>query len=135
MDIYERIVLIINEKNFSLSGFEKEMGWSNGSFRKAIENKASLGIDRIAEFSKKFSDINIHWLFTGQGDKLNSSSERTSFVVSEEQSGYVLEFGYYKKIYPNLRNQIKELNKALTSVSKTKDILLEQIDLMDLELR
>lgn len=66
----KRIKQYIDLKGIKVSGFEKEIGMSNGSFASQLKNDKTIGVDKLENILKKYSDINIEWLLTGNGDMI-----------------------------------------------------------------
>ncbi len=45
--VLERIKQYLDDKNISISAFEKNIGMSNASFRKSLNRKRAIGSDNI----------------------------------------------------------------------------------------
>lgn len=67
-----RIKKFIDFKDFSVSFFEKEVNMSNGSFASQLKNNKTIGVDKLENILKKYSEINPEWLLTGKGEMLKS---------------------------------------------------------------
>lgn len=73
----QRIKQYIDFKGIRVSAFEREVGMSNGSFASQLKNNKTIGLDKLENILSKYQDINLEWLFTGDGDmiKLNVLKE------------------------------------------------------------
>lgn len=68
----DRIKKYIDYKGLTISGFEKSMKFSNGSFASQLKNKKSIGVDKLENILKMYSDLSADWLLTGKGKMLTS---------------------------------------------------------------
>jgi hypothetical protein len=80
----KRIKKYIDYKGISVSLLEKETGMSNGSFASQLKKNKTIGVDKLENILKKYSEINPSWLLTGKGTMLKGESSQTPAVPSLE---------------------------------------------------
>lgn len=66
----QRIKSYLDFKGVRVSSFEREVGMSNGSFASQLKNNKTIGLDKLENILKKYTDINLEWLLTGSGNML-----------------------------------------------------------------
>lgn len=68
-----RIKQYLDYKGVKVSAFERIIGMSNGSFASQLKNNKTIGVDKLENILKKYTDVDPEWLLTGEGDmiKLN----------------------------------------------------------------
>lgn len=71
-----RIKEYIDHKGISMRAFEASTGLSNGSFASQLKNDKTIGVDRLENILRVYSDINIEWLLTGEGEMLKQDQAR-----------------------------------------------------------
>ncbi|MEC4003969.1 hypothetical protein OX283_004820 [Flavobacterium sp. SUN052] len=73
-NIKERVLIFCKYKGLSIEPFLESIGMTYGSF-KGKAKKGSLNSDAIANIYTNFSDLNLEWLLTGNGDMIKPSFE------------------------------------------------------------
>lgn len=76
----ERLKTFISSKNLTNTAFEKSLGLSNGYINSM---RKGLGYDKLEQLSNLYTDLNIGWLLTGEGEMLISSAPN---ITSEPKS-------------------------------------------------
>lgn len=71
MSIKKRLDLVIKELRLSGRGFEKEVGWANGSYSSIGDG---VGADKLNKIFFKFPQISVEWLLTGEGEMMKKSA-------------------------------------------------------------
>lgn len=71
----DRLKAYIDHKDISLNSFDKSIGTSNGYIGKQIKNGASPGADILQKISSIYTDLNLHWLITGEDEMLLSKNK------------------------------------------------------------
>ena len=87
-DFHDRLASFISYLGLVPTSFEKEMGFSNGSVGKALNEKRAVGSDRLETIVAKYPDFNIVWLLTGRGEMIKSKADNN--VVREPEETYVI---------------------------------------------
>lgn len=91
-NIVSRLKEYLDSKGISVSAFEKSVGMSNASFGKCLKNGGAIGTDKLENILYKYSDIDLHWLLTGEGDMLNNNEKQVSFDLSVGTPYYDVDF-------------------------------------------
>lgn len=69
----ERLKTFISSINLTNAAFEKSLGLSNGYINSM---RKGLGYDKLEQISNMYTDLNMGWLLTGEGEMLKSSSSK-----------------------------------------------------------
>lgn len=72
-----RIKEYIDFKGITNQKFEKEVGFSNGAFASQLKNNRTIGVDKLENILKAYSEINTEWLLTGEGEMLKKEKDNT----------------------------------------------------------
>lgn len=110
MKTVERVQIFINHKGLKLKTFDSSINASNGYIGKQIKNKASIGSDVIEKIIEVYTDINLIWLITGNGEMLLNKANELSV---EEKAPVVVELQTEKCL--EFQNRIKHLEELLSS--------------------
>lgn len=84
--ILDNLKKYIDYKGISVAAFEKSIGMSNNSFRKSWLAGKGIGTDKLENILNVYSDINMSWLFTGQGEMLKEKSQNGDYPASQENA-------------------------------------------------
>lgn len=82
----QRIKQYIDYKGVRVSAFERKIGMSNGSFASQLKKNKTIGLDKLENIVKIYSDIDLDWLLSGSGNMIKLN-------ILEENDGR-----FYKKI-------------------------------------
>lgn len=78
----DRLKSYLKDKGISLNAFDKSIGAANGYIGKQIKNSGSIGSDIIEKIHGIYTDLNLNWLLTGEGEMIKGSpgaaSEKTA---------------------------------------------------------
>jgi len=131
--IVERIGEYIEFKGLKVSRVESSINVSNGTLSKPIANNKSIKTETLEKFLSfpEYSDINLQWLFTGEGSVI--INERNYHIVAEEQLQYanltheelVYEFLKHKK---ESNEDIDQLVKSVGNIELELDEIKEKKD-------
>ena len=66
----ERLRQIIEYYGITPHAFSQKIGVSEGTVRKILSENTTIRSDNLEKISQNFTDIDLHWLITGQGDML-----------------------------------------------------------------
>ncbi len=126
----ERFYQFMEYKHFRPRWVELECGLSNGYLGKQRKNKGSFGGGILLRIEKRFPELNITWLLSGEGKMLNATYDevkmKTINTVEEESVSYGLVMHEY---VPLLKQQISQLEAALVDKQKLIEILERQIQI------
>lgn len=114
MTTLEIIKDLCDKYGITLSGLEKEMGYSNGSLSKS----KSLSSERVYELSRKFQ-VPMEYLMTGEIERVNAETQKL------EQKRKVLE--EINEINQHILDLYKDLNASqarLDALNKKYEAIL-----------
>jgi len=88
MKVIHRVKTLIDNKNISISAFEKSIEMSNNSIQTAIKREASVKDDVINKILNVYSDVSPLWLLMGKGEMLLKDQEQGFGNVDESPTTY-----------------------------------------------
>jgi hypothetical protein len=122
-NIKKRVLQIAKNKEITIEKFLKSIGMTYGSFKgKAL--KGTLNSDAIVEIYTKYSDINIEWLITGNGEMFKHDKHHVAYQ-GDIEADFLLDppANYGGDLMANCEHtQIK-----LEESRRTIQLLLEQL--------
>ena len=102
----ERLNIYIKATGNSVRGFERSIGVSNGW---VSDVKSKVDINVVSEISLKYPDLNIRWLFSGEGSMLrsdNATSDKKLLDICKRLVG----------VYEEKERALNELKEAVKSM-------------------
>lgn len=72
MRVIDRLHQYLQFKQLSPYTFERSCGIANGYLKKQIKGKGSIGSEILEKIVRRYSDLSLTWLVTGQGTMLNA---------------------------------------------------------------
>lgn len=88
----ERLKMFISAINLSNAAFEKSLGLSNGYINSM---RKGLGYDKLEQISNLYTNLNMGWLLTGEGEMFKSplpkeeaapiTTERLFSIIESQQ--------------------------------------------------
>ena len=107
----KRIKQYIDLKGIKVSVFEREIGMSNGSFASQLKNNKTIGVDKLEKILRIYTDINIEWLLTGNGNMIKGNEEIIPQTKNESET---LEVAInYKDLAEARKETIDSLKKII----------------------
>lgn len=73
-NIGERIQQFIDFKKITINDFSKGIS-SNSYFNKVIKNNGAVGSGMLENILRKYPEVNIEWLITGEGNMLRNPKQ------------------------------------------------------------
>lgn len=132
MTVPERFYQFMLHKQLKARTVEQECGLSNGYLGKQRKNKGSFGGNILRKIEKRFPELNMTWLLSGEGQMLNSSYREVGMhlltSVEEESAPYGL---IQQEIITLLKKQLHQLEAALEDKQKIILILEKQLVAQD----
>lgn len=104
----ERLNAYIKTTGDSVRGFERSIGVSNGW---VSDVKSKVDINVVSEISLKYPDLNIRWLFSGDGTMLRSDGAPSDKKLLELCKRLVGIFEEKEETIQELASAIKTLDK------------------------
>lgn len=99
----ERLKTFISSVNLTNAAFEKSLGLSNGYINSM---RKGLGYDKLEQISNLYTDLNMGWLLTGEGEMLKSSSPKEeSAPITNERLLSIIES--QQRTIENLSNTLQ----------------------------
>lgn len=109
MTVQERLKEYISSKGLSVRKFEITCGFANGW---VSDLTSAIKFDNVSEIYRNFPDLNIDWLFTGEGSMLRETpappSSSPAVKVDNIQTVFIGNWGELKAV---MRDAIKETLK------------------------
>lgn len=100
-----RLCTYIKSTGNSVRGFERSIGVSNGW---VSDVKAKVDLNAMSEISRKYPELNISWLFTGEGEMIVKES------VSDQRLLALCK--HLVSIFEEREEAIKELAEAIKCI-------------------
>lgn len=111
----KRIKQYLDSKDIRVSVFEREIGFSNGSFASQLKNDKTIGVDKLEKILRTYTDINGDWLLTGNGNMLKED------ILNETVALY----NKIDKVNPEEATNYKELAEARKeTIESLKKVIL-----------
>lgn len=141
MSVIQRILQIIDYSGLGITEFSKSVGVSNGYFAKQKAKNANVGSQILEKIVKKYPDINVAWLLTGEGDMLVSQenisekkdiSKTTKNLTLSKGKVEGKELGKERKLQktlPNVMDAIPPLSDHTTEIHTAPDGTKIKVDL------
>ena len=89
-DFHDRLGRFITALGLKPTSFEVELGFSNGSIGKTLNEKRALGSDRLETIVSKYPQLNLDWLLTGEGEMLKGYNLRSSTAPIVAEAGAIM---------------------------------------------
>lgn len=107
----ERLNMYLQFKSISPHAFEKKIKLSNGYFAKQLRNLGSVGSDILIKIHTQYSDLNIHWVLTGEGQML------LAYTAMPTQS--IMQVDEFTMKYEAENRKLKSLETDVEKLSTT----------------
>jgi hypothetical protein len=119
MNIGERIGLIISEKKLNKRRFAIEVDYSDVGIGKVVKGEIDPGYKLLFAIISKFTDVNVEWLLTGNGQMLKESQP-----IKESKKEDTLTT---QQIFELLKKQLAEKDKQIAEKDKQITALAEAL--------
>ena len=112
----DRLIEFINYAGLSARQFDISIGASNGYTLRMHKNRASIGSDVIENIFRKYPDLSVVWLLTGDGHMLKSqeAEEILDFDHLPPHKQREIERIIEEKIRERQREELKVLLREVT---------------------
>jgi transaldolase len=117
-----RIKKYLDFKGISVSAFEKNLSFSNGSFASQLKKSKTMGVDKLEHILNKHTDLDANWLLTGKGQMIKKNkteplnTEKTTFKEGLNSNDVVL-------LEKDLESARKELESQKYIIELQKDAI------------
>lgn len=141
MSVIQRILQIIDYSGLGITEFSKSVGVSNGYFAKQKAKNANVGSQILEKIVKKYPDINVAWLLTGEGDMLVSrenisekkdiskTTENVTILEGNKKGNTKGNKRKLQKTLPNNNTLIPPLSDHTTEIHTAPDGTKIKVDL------
>lgn len=141
MSVIQRILQIIDYSGLGVTEFSKSVGVSNGYFAKQKAKNANVGSQILEKIVKKYPDINVAWLLTGEGDMLVSrenisekkdiskTTENVTILEGNKKGNTKGNKRKLQKTLPNNNTLIPPLSDHTTEIHTAPDGTKIKVDL------
>jgi hypothetical protein len=116
----ERIAIYIHFKKISPHAFEKKIELSNGYYSKQLKHLGSVGSDILIKIHLAYTDIDILWILTGEGQMLKEgtipSQELEVNLVEDFTNKYTTEIKKLKSLeydFDKLQTSLRDKEKII----------------------
>lgn len=119
----DRLIEFIEYAGLSARQFDLSIGAANGYTLRMKKNHASIGSDVIENILKKYPQLNVVWLITGEGEMLKNTSKKEilDFEDLPKSQQDEIERIIEQKIRERQERELKALLKEVTEeIEKTK---------------
>ncbi|HVS92445.1 MAG TPA: hypothetical protein VHE59_10450 [Mucilaginibacter sp.] len=130
----QRLKQFIDSQPFSMSSFEKHVGFSNGSLSSQIKNNKTIGVDKLEHILKLFPNLSSDWLLKGEGEMLRSDGNKSKNLRHQNivraltdvpsnalkitpRQRFIAEDNY-DKLYQSLKNTNNEFSGLVNSLEQ-----------------
>ena len=108
-----RIKQYLDYKGIRVGAFEKVVGMSNGSFASQLKHNKTIGVDKLENILKKYTDIDVEWLLTGEGDMIKLNTLRETGEVYKKTEKVTEHEINYKELAEARKETIESLRKII----------------------
>ena len=116
----ERIAIYIHFKKISPHAFEKKIELSNGYYSKQLKHLGSVGSDILIKIHLAYTDIDILWILTGEGQMLKEGT----IPIQELEVNLVEDFtNKYTTEIKKLKSLEYDFDKLQTSLRDKEKII------------
>lgn len=122
MNIKERIQKYLDSKKIKVATFEREVGLSNGYWRKT----KSISAEMLASVLNRYSDLSIDYVIKGVEPMLccyKNSDPNAPFLLGEPEPG--------EESKQDMKNEIAFLRQQLKLEKDKNDLLQQQLNLYE----
>lgn len=107
----DRLLLFLSEKGISKNKCEEMCGWSKGYLSIL---KGDFGSEKLAALMRVFSDLNILWLISGEGEHYTTPKEEPKELKEEVvKQGSVISFDEFLQAMARKDAEISELHRKI----------------------
>lgn len=121
----DRLIEFIEYAGLSARQFDLSIGAANGYTLRMKKNHASIGSDVIENILKKYPQLNVVWLITGEGEMLKETSKKEilDFEDLPKSQQDEIERIIEQKIRERQERELKALlNEVTAEIEKNKRI-------------
>jgi hypothetical protein len=114
----ERIAIYIHFKKISPHAFEKKIELSNGYFSKQLKHLGSVGSDILIRIHHAYTDIDILWVLTGEGQMLKDEMQHSQQIDNCILEDFTNKYANENKKLKKLESDFDQLQTSLSDKEK-----------------
>jgi hypothetical protein len=114
----ERIAIFIHFKKISPHAFEQKIELSNGYFSKQLKHLGSVGSDILIRIHHTYTDLDILWVLTGQGQMLKEEVLHNEHIDNSIIEDFTNKYTNENKKLKKLENDFDKLQTSLSDKEK-----------------
>jgi hypothetical protein len=114
----ERIAIYIHFKKISPHAFEKKIELSNGYFSKQLKHLGSVGSDILIRIHHAYTDIDILWVLTGEGQMLKDEMQHSQQIDNCILEDFTNKYANENKKLKKLESEFDQLQTSLSDKEK-----------------
>ena len=114
----ERIAIYIHFKKISPHAFEKKIELSNGYFSKQLKHLGSVGSDILIRIHLAYTDIDILWVLTGEGQMLKDEMQHSQQIDNCILEDFTNKYANENKKLKKLESDFDQLQTSLSDKEK-----------------
>lgn len=122
MEIGDRLILIAKEQDLSIGKLGLILGKSRGYVSGVKKNNTAVGSDVLSKIIDEFSQYNIEWVITGEGDKYKTTLKKYTQTggvrTLNEEFTKELEVPNYSDLVKFVQSELSKNNTKLEALQK-----------------
>lgn len=113
MNVKERIKIFIKHVGIPISSFEDSINVANGYVNSISK---SIGVDKINKILEVYPNLNLEWLFTGEGEMLKSEGPAPERKPPDERDRLIIELQQHR--IQSLEKDLSEREREIDQLKK-----------------
>jgi hypothetical protein len=112
----ERISMYLQFRSITPHAFEKKILLSNGYFSKQLRNQGSVGSDILIKIHAQYTDLNILWVLTGEGQMIHELEVQQQYAMQVDE--FTMRYETENRKLKTLESDVENLHVVLKDKEK-----------------
>ena len=112
----ERISMYLKFRSITPHAFEKKILLSNGYFSKQLRNQGSVGSDILIKIHAQYTDLNILWVLTGEGQMIHELEVQQQHAMQVDE--FTIRYETENRKLKTLESDVENLHVVLKDKEK-----------------
>lgn len=112
----ERISMYLQFRSITPHAFEKKILLSNGYFSKQLRNQGSVGSDILIKIHAQYTDLNILWVLTGEGQMIHELEAQQHYAMQVDE--FTMRYETENRKLKTLESDVENLHVVLKDKEK-----------------
>lgn len=112
----ERISMYLQFRSITPHAFEKKILLSNGYFSKQLRNQGSVGSDILIKIHAQYTDLNILWVLTGEGQMIHELEVQQQHAMQVDE--FTIRYETENRKLKTLESDVENLHVVLKDKEK-----------------